>query len=71
MAKLSGESELVYCNNCHTYKEYLYTEDEVVSEIPCKCKKIRVDKKLLDKFIEQYEKELSNKKGAINEESNR
>jgi hypothetical protein len=67
MAKHSGESELVYCNHCHSYKEFQYCEDEVVSEIPCKCKPDKIDKKLLDKFIEQYNKSqgVKNEKSSI------
>ena len=43
-------TEILICHKCKSQFEYYYQEDSVIHEIPCKCKKVRLDKPL-DKAI--------------------
>lgn len=43
-------NQILICSLCHSEYEHLYKDDEVVSQSPCKCKKVRLDKPL-DKAI--------------------
>ena len=46
-------NELIYCRLCNSEREITVIDDEIVSELPCKCERKKIDKKSLDKFIEQ------------------
>lgn len=63
-------SELIFCNRCREHRELHYTNDEVVTETPCKCinnELIRPDwmeviKPIIDEFKKRSENVTRNSK---------
>jgi len=50
---MNSYEEILFCRNCNSEYELVIINDEIISQSPCKCPKLKVEEKLLDKFAKE------------------